>query len=84
MQVSYDGGKSWKKKWVTEDKNLNQMLTTEVELDKGGDNCYVRWYYPIVETDDYGAMEHTIFTLDRVVLPSVYGINGPIFRSQKW
>lgn len=76
MQVSYDGGKSWKKKWVTEDKNLNQMLTTEVELDKGGDNCYVRWYYPIVETDDYGAMEHTIFTLDRVVLPSVYGING--------
>ncbi len=77
VQVSYDGGDNWTTKWVSDYQNgLNQVLTAEVELGLGSDESYVRWYYPAIETDDEGAYEHSIFTLDRVILPHVYGAEG--------
>ena len=77
VQVSYNGGQTWIKKWASDYENgLNQLLTAEVNLGTGGNNCLVRWYYPAVESDDEGAYDHSNFTLDRVLLPNVYGADG--------
>lgn len=78
LQVSYDGGDNWQNKWTSDWQNgLNQTLTAEVDLGTGGDQCYVRWFYPAVEYDsESGAAEHSSFTLDRVLLPHVVGADG--------
>lgn len=76
LQVSYDGGDNWTTKWKSDDQHLNQLYTVSVDLGYGSDNSYVRWYYPQVEIDDEGAMPHSSFTLDRVILPNVYGAGG--------
>ena len=76
LQVSYDGGDNWSTKWKTSDSQINQLLTQTVDLGTGTDESYIRWYYPAVESDDEGAFDHSTFTLDRVVLPHVYGMDG--------
>lgn len=78
LQLSTDGGDNWKTVWTSDYQNgLNQRLTAEVDLGEDGtDNSYVRWYYPAIESDDEGAYDHSNFTLDRVLLPHVYGSNG--------
>lgn len=77
VQVSYDGGENWTTKWTSDYQNgLNQLLTAEVDLGEGTDDSYVRWYYPAIESDDEGAFDHSNFTLDRVLLPHVYGADG--------
>ena len=77
LQVSYDGGETWTTKWVSDYVNgLNQLLTQEVDLGEGSDNSYIRWYYPAIESDDEGAFDHSAFTLDRVLLPNVWGVDG--------
>ena len=78
LQLSTDGGDNWKTVWASDYQNgLNKLLTAEVDLgDEGTDNSYVRWYYPAIESDDEGAFDHSNFTLDRVLLPHVYGANG--------
>ena len=77
LQVSYDGGDNWQTKWVSDYQNgLNQLLTEEIDLGEGSDESYIRWYYPAVESDDEGAYDHSNFTLDRVLLPNVYGADG--------
>ncbi len=77
LQVSYDNGDTWETKWVSDWQNgLNQLLTATVELGQGTDESYVRWYYPAIESDDEGAFDHSAFTLDRVVLPNVWGMDG--------
>lgn len=77
VQVSYDGGDNWQTKWTSDYMNgLNQLLTAEVDLGIGTDESYVRWYYPAIESDDEGAFDHSSFTLDRVLLPHVYGAEG--------
>lgn len=77
LQVSYDNGETWTTKWTSDYQNgLNQLLTQEVDLGIGSDESYVRWYYPAIESDDEGAYDHSNFTLDRVLLPNVYGMDG--------
>lgn len=77
LQVSYDGGETWTKVWNSDYQNgLNQLLTEEVDLGEGTDNSYIRWYYPAIESDDDGAYDHSSFTLDRVLLPHVWGVDG--------
>ncbi len=77
LQVSYDGGDTWTTKWTSDyQSGLNQMLTETVDLGLGSDESYVRWFYPAVEDDDEGAYDLSTFTLDRVLLPNVYGANG--------
>lgn len=77
LQVSYDGGDNWTTKWISDyQEGLNQLLTAEVDLGTGTDDSYVRWYYPAIESDDEGAFDHSSFTLDRVLLPNVYGADG--------
>lgn len=77
LQVSYDGGTNWTKKWDTTGQPLNEITTVTVPLGTtGSDESYIRWYYPEVESDDYGAFEHSHFLLDRVLLPNVFGADG--------
>ncbi len=78
LDVSYDGGATWQTKWTSDwhQESLNKVLTETVDLGLSTDNCYVRWTYPAVESDDEGAFEHSIFYLDRVVLPKVFGADG--------
>ena len=76
LQVSYDGGDTWTTKRVSDYQiGLNQLLTATVDLGKGTDESYVRWYYPAVEMDDEGAYDLSSFTLDRVLLPNVVGMD---------
>lgn len=77
LQVSYDGGETWTKKWASDYQNgLNQLLTETVDLGTGTDDSYIRWYYPAIDSDDEGAFDHSSFTLDRVLLPKVWGADG--------
>ncbi len=77
LQVSNDGGDNWVTKWTSDYQNgLNQMLTATVDLGYGSDQAYVRWLYPAVESDDEGAYPHSSFTLDRVLLPTLFGAGG--------
>lgn len=78
LQVSYDGGDNWTTKWVSDyEYGLNQLLTETIDLGMGSDESYIRWFYPAVESDDeLGALEHSNFYLDRVVLPHVWGADG--------
>ena len=67
LQVSYDGGDTWKTKWTSDYQDgLNQLLTETVDLGIGTEESFIRWYYPAVETDDEGAYDHSSFTLDSV------------------
>lgn len=78
LKLSTDGGQTFNKLlWTSDWQNgLNQLLTETITLDPATDNCYLRWEYPAVESDDEGAYEHSAFYLDRVVLPKVYGADG--------
>lgn len=77
LQVSYDGGDNWTTKWVSDYQNgLNKLMTETVDLGMGSDESYIRWFYPAVESDDEGAFDHSNFTLDRVLLPNVFGADG--------
>lgn len=77
LQVSYDGGETWTKKWVSDYQNgLNKLLTETVDLGTGSDESYIRWYYPAIQSDDEGAYDHSSFTLDRVLMPKLFGEDG--------
>ena len=79
VQVSHDGGDTWATVWTRDyNSQLNQLLTVEVDLPAGGEGeSYVRWLYPAVGYDeDEGAYDHSSFTLDRVLLPNVVGMDG--------
>lgn len=82
LQVSYDGGTNWTTKWTTMSEPLNEIVTKTVDLGMGSDESYVRWFYPEVESDDYGAFDHSYFLLDRVLLPNVIGANGVPTRAK--
>jgi len=87
VQVSYDGGDNWVDKWVhpyQQENAFNHINTVEVDLGYGDANCYVRWYYPMVENTDEGAAPHSSFTLDSVLLPNLVGADGtPLSASIK-
>jgi len=78
FEVSYDGGKTWKTLWTRDyQTEVNELITKTIDLGKGTDDSYVRWIYPEVTTDDEGyAVDHSNFTLDRVLLPNLYGADG--------
>lgn len=77
LELSEDGGDTYRTLWTSDYQNgLNQVLTDTVDLGIASDDSYIRWVYPAVESDDEGAFEHSAFTLDRVLLPRVYGQGG--------
>lgn len=76
LEVSTDGGNTWKQKWTSADYEANTIQTATVKLGYGDDNSYIRWKYPAVEyIEDEGADEHPTFYLDGVLLPHVYSMD---------
>ena len=78
VEVSTDGGDNWNEVWKSEydEAHLNKLLTAEVTLPTGSDECYVRFVYPVaVSGEEDEVPELSNFTLDRVLLPNVYGMN---------
>lgn len=85
VQLSDDGGETWKDlNWTCAwDADYNKVVTAEVVIPAASDNSKLRWVYPAVGYDqDEGAEEHSSFTLDRVLLPNVYGIGGKPMTAQ--
>lgn len=75
LELSTDGGASWKKVWSLYDY-VDMVTATQVALGSNlGNNCYLRWVYYIPDLDptiyDY---EYTNFFLDAIVLPPFYGV----------
>lgn len=73
LQLSTDGGNSWKTLWVAQTDEKLHLQTVELGAALGN-NCYLRWVYAIPDFDptiyDY---EYTTFFLDSVVLPPLFG-----------
>lgn len=80
--VSTDGGATWKDSvWTTvynDPNQYNRLVTDTIDLSKyTSNNVKVRWKNPAVTYDvNSGAAEYSVFFLDRVLLPNVYGAEG--------
>ena len=77
VSLSTDGGTTWSDLWTTDYTKTGILETKTISLDgKGSDNCFVRWSYPAISTDDSSASEYSTFYLDNVLLPNLYGRDG--------
>lgn len=79
VELSTDGGKTWTQKWIfpyEDDSKQNTKVTATVDLGTGTDNSYIRWTNTGVESNDGDVPECSTFTLDRVLLPTLYGQDG--------
>ena len=78
VEVSTDGGKTWKERWMASyEFTTSYQATQTVDLGTGTDNSYIRFVLTAVEYDsDEGAAEGRDIYLDRVLLPGLYGKDG--------
>ena len=79
LELSTDGGQTWTEKWVFDyqnDEKQNKRLFETVDLGTGTDNSYIRWHNTAVTSDDGDVPETSTFYLDRVFLPTLYGVDG--------
>lgn len=75
LQLSKDGGKTWTVLFTNE--TYNAVVVKEVSLGApASDNCYLKWVYknPSAAMDE--GVSLSIFYLDIVVLPPMYGKEG--------
>ena len=80
LEFSKDGGQTWSTVWTApwetaEDYNVVKDVTVSLGT-PASDNCYVKWVYSAVEIGYDEAPETSIFFLDQVVLPRIYGMDG--------
>ncbi len=79
VMLSTDGGKTWTVKDIIDSEDgFNELREVEVDLGTpASDNCYLKWVYSPLSYGNDGLMsEISVFFLDRVILPCVYGIGG--------
>ncbi len=76
VEVSNDGGETWKAIWTADYQRMNEAIDIDLQLPQGSGNDLVRWIYPIVETTDEGAAPHYTFYMDLVMLPNIVGADG--------
>lgn len=79
VELSTDGGNTWTQKWIfpyEDDSKQNVRVTETIDLGKGTDNSYVRWVNTGVSSDDGDVPECSVFYLDRILLPTLYGQDG--------
>lgn len=75
LQFSKDGGATWTTVWTS--AVINGMDNARVDLGSpASDNCYLKWVYSAITYDEEYIPETSIFFLDRVVLPKMYGAEG--------
>ena len=78
VELSTDGGKTWKELLRTTNGDTYNVLEKK-SISLGApksDNCYVRWYVPAISISGGQVPELSMFFLDEVVLPSVYGFGS--------
>ena len=81
LQFSKDGGATWTTVWTS--AVINGMDNVSVDLGSpASDNCYLKWVYSAITYDEEYIPETSIFFLDRVVLPKMYGAEGKPFASK--
>ena len=77
LMFSKDGGASWETLF-TNDK-WNTIVSKTIDLGTpASNNCYLKWVYSPIVGDETGESypEISIFYMDNVVLPPLYGANG--------
>ena len=75
LEFSKDGGNSWTTVWTSE--KLNEIVQVTVDLGTpASDNCYLRWNYSEIALSEEDYPEISIFYLDAVILPKLYGVGG--------
>lgn len=72
LQLSKDGGATWTTVWTS--SLINGIDHANVDLGApASDNCYLKWVYSAITFDEEYVPETSIFFLDRVVLPKMFG-----------
>lgn len=72
LQFSTDGGSTWTTLFTNEE--YNTILSKEISLGApASDNCYLKWEYSAITMDSETTPELSIFFLDNVILPPLYG-----------
>lgn len=74
LEFSKDGGATWSTVWTSAVENLNTIQNVTVDLGTpASDNCYLRWKYSEITLVEDEYPEISIFYLDAVILPKLYG-----------
>lgn len=74
LQFSSDGGATWSTLFTNEE--YNAIVSKEISLGApASDNCYLKWVYSEVTLDTETTPELSMFFLDNVILPPLYGSN---------
>ena len=79
VESSADGGATWTTEWTLDPALDDAINTINIDLSKyaGKNDVRVRWKNAAVYYDsEYGMDPATVFYLDRVLLPSVYGMKS--------
>lgn len=77
VEVSEDGGETFKQVWMADYAKIDTLINVEIDLSNiTSDNVRLRFKNSKVSFDTDGADEWTTFLLDRVLLPNVYGQDG--------
>lgn len=75
LEFSSNGGATWKTVWTSTKVNGIDAVTVDLGT-PNSDNCYLRWVYSAVEFSSEYVPETSLFFLDCVVLPKLYGAGG--------
>ncbi len=77
VELSEDGGETFKQVWMANYALLDTLIDVEIDLsDVMSDNVRLRFKNSKIEFDSEGTDEWTTYLLDRVLLPGVYGLDG--------
>lgn len=78
VMVSSDGGETYSQAWVADYTKIDTLINVTVDLAPyRSDNVRVRFLNTACGWDeDYGMDDGSSFIIDRVLLPSVYGVDG--------
>ena len=77
LEFSKDGGATWSTVWTLGSSDINSRKTVTVDLGTpASDNCYLKWKYGEITYDSESYPEISIFYMDCVVLPKLYGMGG--------
>ena len=78
IEVSSDGGETFSQAWVADYTKIDTLINVTVDLAPyRSDNVRVRFLNTACGWDeDYGMDDGSSFIIDRVLLPSVYGVDG--------
>lgn len=77
IMFSKDGGITWEEKAIIDHRNeINVIKNLIVDLGTpASDNCYIKWVFSPLTYDAEAGYEYSIFFMDCVQLPPLYGVD---------